>query len=523
MSVYQMSISATLLIIAVVIVRALALYKLPKKTFLILWSIVMCRLLIPFSIPSRFSIYTSVDMLKRTFMQTTDYNGYVSTEIRPHVEPVLPNIWHSVELDPSTVSISPFTVIWLIGMCACALFFMVTYIKCRNEFKTSLPIENDFIDLWLQKHLMYRKVQIRQSDRIKAPLTYGIIRPIVLLPKTTDWTDKTRLQYILTHEFVHIRRFDLLYKLLLTAALCVHWFNPLVWVMYVLANRDIEVSCDETLVRTFGETMKSAYATMLIGMEEKKSRLTPLMGGFSKNSIEERIVSIMKMKRISLTGMILAVALVISLSAIFATSVKSLDKDDESAMSVKSKIEKTTGENMISDDNGKTWMNETDYQKKYPGVDVDWWTYEEYKEWFEQEKTALQKLVNAPGWSKERVDSAIKNYEQTLEDIKNGAKVSKSVDGDNSLGMATGKNFSNSDFTEQVSENADVKLIPNSSNPPAVIYSANFQLDNGDVVDLGSYSTEEERFSVIKAYCDEQVELGNMTEEEADKIINNCQ
>ncbi len=98
----------------------------------------------------------------------------------------------------------------------------------------------------------------------------------MLLPKTTDWTDEARLRYILTHEFVHIRRFDVLTKLLLVSALCIHWFNPFVWAMYVLFNRDIELSCDETVVRTFGDTIKSAYALTLIGLEEKKSRLTPL-------------------------------------------------------------------------------------------------------------------------------------------------------------------------------------------------------------------------------------------------------
>ncbi len=93
-------------------------------------------------------------------------------------------------------------------------------------------------------------MEIRQSDRIAALLTYGVLRPVVLIPKQTDWTDETRLKVILTHEFVHIRRFDTLTKLLLAAALCIHWFNPFVWVMYVLANRDIELSCDETVVRT---------------------------------------------------------------------------------------------------------------------------------------------------------------------------------------------------------------------------------------------------------------------------------
>jgi beta-lactamase regulating signal transducer with metallopeptidase domain len=87
-------------------------------------------------------------------------------------------------------------------------------------------------------------VQIRQSDRIKAPLTYGVFRPVVLLPKTTDWTDETGLRYILTHEFAHIRRFDTLNKLALTAAVCVHWFNPLVWAAYVLQTATL--SCPVT-------------------------------------------------------------------------------------------------------------------------------------------------------------------------------------------------------------------------------------------------------------------------------------
>jgi len=172
-------------------------------------------------------------------------------------------------------------------------------------------------------------VQIRQSDRIKAPLTYGVFRPVILLPKKTDWTDETKLRYILTHEFTHIRRFDTLTKLVLTTAVCVHWFNPLVWVMYVLANRDIELSCDETVVRTFGETMKSAYALTLIGLEEKKSRLTPFANNFSKYAIEERINAIMKMKKSSLVGIILALALVVGTVTVFATSAASAAKGED--------------------------------------------------------------------------------------------------------------------------------------------------------------------------------------------------
>ena len=109
------------------------------------------------------------------------------------------------------------------------------------------------------------------AGRISSPLTFGVLRPVILVPKKTDWTDETALRYVLEHEFVHIQRFDVLSKLLLIAAVCVHRFNPLVWVMYVLANRDLELSCDETVLRRFGGDVRAAYARVLIRMEAARS------------------------------------------------------------------------------------------------------------------------------------------------------------------------------------------------------------------------------------------------------------
>lgn len=451
MDILQMSLSAAVLISAVVIVRALTLHKLPKKTFLVLWSVVICRLLIPFSIPSRFSFYTGIDMLKRAVTETTAFTAPVKTTGIPNMGAV-PALEHTIGIGASVVSVSPVTVIWLIGMCACALFFIATYIKCRREFQTALPVTNDFTALWILEHPMRRPVQIRQYDKIKAPLTYGIFRPVVLLPKTTDWTDETRLRHILTHEFVHIRRFDALTKLLLASALCIHWLNPLVWVMYVLANRDIELSCDETVVQTFGETVKSAYAMTLIGMEEKKNRLTPLCNNFNQNAIEERIVSIMRMKKISLIGMILAIALVIGVTTVFATSANTAGQTDDQAPSVRrlvplrasnidlankyvaiSMFDQVTGKDRISFDEGETWMT------------VEWYSYDEYKTWMEQEKKNLQAVVDyeqtltgekgrTPSterfvWNQKLMDEVIREYERVLQDIKKGALVTKSIDG----------------------------------------------------------------------------------------------
>lgn len=127
------------------------------------------------------------------------------------------------------------------------------------------------------------------------------------------------------HEFVHIRQFDAVSKLLLTAAACVHWFNPLVWVMYVLANRDMELSCDETVVRHFGSGTRAAYANVLICMEEARSGFAPLGSHFSRNAIEERITAIMKTGKITVISLVLAVLLVAGTVTVFATSAKTED------------------------------------------------------------------------------------------------------------------------------------------------------------------------------------------------------
>ena len=96
------------------------------------------------------------------------------------------------------------------------------------------------------------------------------------------------------HEYVHIQRWDALWKLLFALALCIHWFNPLVWLMFVLANRDLELTCDERVIRHFGAGTKQNYAHSLIRMAEQRSKFAPLYSGFSKHVAAERIESIMK-------------------------------------------------------------------------------------------------------------------------------------------------------------------------------------------------------------------------------------
>ena len=324
MSLLQMSFSGAVFITAVVMIRAAAINKLPKKTFLVLWELVMVRLLIPFSIPSVFSVYTLVTHgLSSAALPevTTDYN-------MPAVEGVFAATG-GMEQPPADIlsSVSLWFIVWCAGMIPAALFFVISYLRCLMEFRTALPVRSHYVEKWLEQQTLKRPVLVRQSDRISTPLTYGIFRPVILMPKKTDWKNEKQLQYILTHEYVHIYRYDTVTKLLAACALCVHWFNPFVWVMYRLFNRDIELACDESVIRQFGEKSKSAYSLMLVNMEAAKSGLLPFCNNFSKNAVEERITAIMKMKKTSLFAICIAAMLIVGVTTTFATSAAGSDRE----------------------------------------------------------------------------------------------------------------------------------------------------------------------------------------------------
>ncbi len=324
MSLLQMSFSGAVFITAVVMIRAAAINKLPKKTFLVLWKLVMVRLLIPFSIPSVFSVYTLVTHgLSSAALPevTTDYN-------MPVVEGVFAATG-GMEQPPADIlsSVSLWFIVWCAGMIPAALFFVISYLRCLMEFRTALPVRSHYVEKWLEQQTLKRPVLVRQSDRISTPLTYGIFRPVILMPKKTDWKNEKQLQYILTHEYVHIYRYDTVTKLLAACALCVHWFNPFVWVMYRLFNRDIELACDESVIRQFGEKSKSAYSLMLVNMEAAKSGLLPFCNNFSKNAVEERITAIMKMKKTSLFAICIAAMLIVGVTTTFATSAAGSDRE----------------------------------------------------------------------------------------------------------------------------------------------------------------------------------------------------
>ena len=323
MSLFQMSVAGGALILCIVVVRALAIHRLPKTTFLVLWMIATLRLLLPLSIPLPFNIHIGLDVFSDVVQELP--SGNIASTL-PGDSPPSYDIGTAVP-SPATEHISIFVILWLVGVLLLAIYFSISYFRSMRKFRMSIPDNTPYIQNWLAAHQISRPLAVRSSDLISSPLTYGILRPVILLPKQLDRNDPVALKYVLTHEYVHIRRFDAITKILFAAVLCIHWFNPFVWVMYVLANRDIELSCDAWVIRMMGEKKRSSYALMLIKMEERRNGMSALYNYFGKNAISERIEAIMKFKKTSTIACALALLVVVGATTAFAVGSASNEVD----------------------------------------------------------------------------------------------------------------------------------------------------------------------------------------------------
>lgn len=516
MNIIQMSLSASCIIVVSIIIRAAALDKLPKRLFQLLWLVAVLRLLVPFSFPSKLSIYNLLD------------NTPVSTQVRPspiNTQKIYGPATLSSDFQPlkgMTHEASPF-FIWCIGMALIAIYLIIINVKSRGRFSASLPVHNSYIDQYLETNCIRRKIQVRISDQITTPLAYGLIRPVILFPSSFDFTEQAKLHYILTHEFLHIRRFDLIKKIILQATICIHWFNPLVWVMYILANRDIELACDEGVLGKIGKKAYANYAMALITMQENKKGAA-CVNYFSRYAIKERITSIMKYKKASKIAVVTTLLLILGVTTVFASTGKTAAENGDSKKNnetdsnnyskvmssdtlVLNKIDDATGKTLISDDGGKTWLEEEEWKAQNPTPDIEWWTAEGYSKWLDQERKNLKDCIgdrvwnSTDGWytiTQKTVDETISMYEEILQEIKNGVKHSKTIAGD-----------------ENVYASYDPKNIEYNSDISAIITDG-----NGDEKNFDGYENKADLERDVKDYLKEQIDDENLTQDEANKILS---
>lgn len=313
MNILEMSLQASMMIAVIIIVRALAVNRLPKWGFQVLWGIVVARLLLPLRIEFHLSAYNAVPEFGRALSPVLPVNtAPVDIGLAPVMaaEPVRA----AASAATPALPISPWLVVWLAGAVLSFMYFALAHLRWRRIYAKArlLSVQRAGGFHWS------RHVAVKVSNRIDAPLTYGVIRPVILMPE--DLLNSREFDCALAHEMIHVRHWDALKKWLLTLAACVHWFNPLAWAMYLLASRDIEMYCDESLLRGLGNGGKTRYASMLIDLEEARSAPAPLISHFGRNAIEERIRAIMRYRKASILGIALALLLVAITAVALATS-----------------------------------------------------------------------------------------------------------------------------------------------------------------------------------------------------------
>lgn len=330
MGLLEMSVSGAVLIAVTALIRAAAVNLLPKRTFLALWAVALLRLTVPVQIPSVYSVYSNIPRriaeADSGFYKTGHEKQAEKNALREKGFLLQPSVAENKsegtneKISAVSKNMQMLKLVWVCGSILFLFLFAAAYIKCRISFSASAVVKNVSLPSWLKAQNGRRSIQIRQSCAVKAPLTYGLLHPVILMPEHTDWNNTKQLSYVFMHEYIHIRRFDAALKCVLAIVLAVHWPNPFVWLMFVLCSRDLELSCDETVVRIFGETAKAEYAHTLITMEERKRRPMPFCSSFSKNAMEERIVAILKIRKRSAAAAVTAVVLVCVVAVLFATS-----------------------------------------------------------------------------------------------------------------------------------------------------------------------------------------------------------
>lgn len=307
MTILTMSLSESLFIISVALIRILRLDFMAKVHRLFLWCGVVFNLLLPWRLPVKYNLFSLIQYLKNMLEQKQVHingSGFIQEISR-----------ESRYAQKNEI----LSLIWAIGAAMVAAYFLHTHIRYRRIYKQALPTQNLYVNEWLRKNRLKRNITILVSDRVVSPLTYGLLKPIIILPRMVLALEQRQLEYILNHEGVHIRQCHVFLKWVSVLCVCIHWFNPTVWLAYMLISKDIELACDEQVLWELQAEDKKKYALLLIQLEAMKSNCFPLCNGFCRNLCEERIIAIMKNKKLSKQSHILAGLIVIMLIAAFST------------------------------------------------------------------------------------------------------------------------------------------------------------------------------------------------------------
>ena len=299
------SIAASWLILVVVVLRFL-LKKAPKWTFVALWGLVAVRLLFPFSIESAFSLIPSAQTVPKEILR---YEGtklhepaYLDVISNPTF---LPDV--SIELEQTVdrvqVHMVYMTLNWMFGVWVLLLYAVISYWRLYRKVNTAVRYQDN----------------IFQSEHVGSPFVLGIIRPRIYLPFNIT---EQNFKHVVSHEQAHIRRKDHWWKPLGFFLLTIHWFNPLMWLAYVLLCRDIELACDEKVIKELGNEQRADYTQALVACSVKNAMISACPIAFGEVGVKDRVKSIMNYKKPTFWILVVSILVCIVVGVCFLTNPK---------------------------------------------------------------------------------------------------------------------------------------------------------------------------------------------------------
>lgn len=310
LKIVNMSITASYVALMVILVRML-LKKAPKVFSYILWSVVFIRLVCPFDFTSSLSLlrplnnslnYASerIEIVENPTVLINNEAGLVNH--------ALPEATSFASMVSVNVLVNLFTVIWILGIVVLTIYCAYSYIKVNKIVKFSTLVRNN----------------IYTTDQILSPFVFGFIKPKIYLPKGLKGYE---LNYIITHERTHIKRYDYLIKPISFLVLTLHWFNPLMWISYYLMVKDMEMSCDESVLKKLGGDVRGDYSYSLLTLSAKQSGLLlPL--AFGESNIKSRIKNVLNYKKPGFWTILLAIVILMIIAIGLLTNPMEISAKD---------------------------------------------------------------------------------------------------------------------------------------------------------------------------------------------------
>ena len=306
LKIVNMSIAASWLVLAVLVLRRL-LRTAPKWVNVLLWGIVAVRLICPFSIESALSLIPSAETFPEKVISGPSFQvqtGVSAVDV-PLNDYLDDRYFEGVTVPANNGAnvMTVLTVLWLLGMVLLAGYAAVSYHRLNRRVDTAVRLREN----------------IFQSENVQSPFVLGMVKPMIYLPYDMD---SQAMEYVIAHEQAHIHRWDHWWKPLGFLLLTVHWFNPLMWAAYILLCRDIELACDERVIRTLGNEQRADYTQALVACSVSQKMIAACPLAFGEVGVKERVRSIMKYKKPGFWIMVIAVTVCIAVAVCFLTNPK---------------------------------------------------------------------------------------------------------------------------------------------------------------------------------------------------------